>query len=96
MDNLNFINSSSDKNNSQIVIFQQNAQLPDEFATAWHTLNLDAGASASVPADSAAKYYVSILTPDVAVEGGAVAIKAGQTAHIRGDANKGYTITVEA
>lgn len=98
---LNFINSSNDSNNSSIIIFQSSSvSLPRDFASAWQIISLKAGEAKSVPIPANGKFYAAIAKPEIVVDEGiltikefsssAVAISAGQTGVINGD-----TITVK-
>jgi hypothetical protein len=105
MDQLNFINESNDQNNSQVVVFQQNSRLLDEIPVAWRIIPLGPGATASVPVDNNAAFFVAIANPEIEVNGGimtikefstpAIAMTAGETAYVTGDADSGYLITVK-
>lgn len=105
MDDLNIINSSNDKNNSGVVIFEPNAGPHSKLATAWHIVTVPSGATANIPAKSGIEYHASVINPEISVNGGiltmkeisspSVTIKAGQTGIITGDATSGYTIAVK-
>ncbi|MDB4919328.1 hypothetical protein [Mucilaginibacter sp.] len=103
MDELNFINNSSDQNNSSIVIFQPSVQSLVE--TAWLVVSLNAGAVKSVPVTADTQFHVAIINPEITVNGGvmkigalsapAVSMVSGQTAYITGESDSGYEINVE-
>lgn len=105
MNNLNFINSSNDQHNSNVVIFQQGVSIPNNFDTAWRFVCLEAGGSARIPISPGAEFFVSVANPKIVVENGlmtmkefstaAVPMKGGQIARITGDQASGYVITVE-
>ena len=107
MEELNFINNSTDTNNSQIVIFGQNDTGTDEAVApvTLHIFSLNSGDSVSLPVKTNGEFHVAIITPEITVNDGIMTIKeisspvvlmnVGQTAAISGDADSGYEIFVE-
>ncbi|WP_259070567.1 hypothetical protein HDF24_17550 [Mucilaginibacter sp. X4EP1] len=102
MSQLNFINNSTDQNNAHIVILVTDST--SKLAVASHFLSLASGAKSGIQVAEIAKFYVSIISPEVAFDGGivtikehsapAVEIKADQTAVVSGDLKSGYQLTV--
>lgn len=102
MGQLNFINNSTDQNNAHIVIFE--AGSTSKLAIASHFLSLASGAKSNIQVAENTKFYVSIISPEVAFDGGimtikeqstpAVEINAGQTAIVSGDLKSGYQLTI--
>jgi len=105
MNNLNFINSSTDQNNSHVVIFQKNVSSPGGQTVAWRVVSLERGGSAKIPVLKGPEFFVSVANPEIEVKDGlmtikefstpVVSMKGGQIARITGDAIAGYKITVE-
>jgi len=105
MNNLNFINSSTDQNNSHVVIFQQDVFTPGGLTVAWRVVSLETGDCAKIPVSDDAEFYVSVANPEIVVNDGlmtikefstpVVSMKGGQIARVAGDSASGYMITVE-